>query len=42
MIAKTDDDAMKNALEEKNERRRDSLKSMRSEIKDEADYRNNK
>ncbi|KOA18708.1 small, acid-soluble spore protein Tlp [Clostridium homopropionicum DSM 5847] len=36
MIAKTDDNKMKNTIEEKNERRRDALKGMREEIKDEA------
>lgn len=38
MISKTDDEALRNSLEDKNERRRDSLKSMRTEIKEEADY----
>lgn len=36
MIDKTDDLKMKKALEEKNQRREESLKSMREEIKDEA------
>ncbi|MFA9396677.1 MAG: small acid-soluble spore protein Tlp [Clostridiaceae bacterium] len=36
MIAKTDDKKTKKSLEEKNERRKDSLNSMRSEIRDEA------
>lgn len=35
-IAKTEDNKMKNSLEEKNERRLDALEGMRSEIKDEA------
>lgn len=39
MIAKTDDENTKNTLEEKNDRRREALKGMREEIKDEADYR---
>lgn len=42
MISETSDEAMKNSLIEKNERRRDSLKSMRNEIRDEANYRDNK
>lgn len=41
MIEKTDDHKMKDALEEKNERREASLDSMRREIRDEAiDKRN--
>ena len=36
MIAKTDDQKMKQALTEKNERRRAGLDNMRSEIRDEA------
>lgn len=36
MIAKTDDNKMKNTMAEKNDRRRDALKGMREEIKDEA------
>ena len=36
MIAKTSDEKTKNSLTEKNERRLDSLSSMREEIKDEA------
>ena len=41
MIAKTDDEKMKKTLEEKNERRREALESMRKEIRDEAlDKRN--
>jgi small acid-soluble spore protein (thioredoxin-like protein) len=36
MIEATDDDNMKNDLAEKNERRREALKSMKSEIRDEA------
>ncbi len=42
MISKTDDPKMKNTLEEKNERRRDSLERMREEIKEEAAYKENK
>jgi small acid-soluble spore protein (thioredoxin-like protein) len=41
MIDKTDDEKMKNTLVEKNERRRESLKSMRSEIRDEANDKEN-
>ena len=41
MIDKTDDEKMKNTLEEKNERRRESLKSMISEIRDEANDKEN-
>lgn len=36
MIEKTDDVKMKKDLEEKNDRRRDALNGMRSEIRDEA------
>lgn len=36
MIAKTDDEKMKKTLMEKNERRREALKGMREEIRDEA------
>ncbi len=36
MMAKTPDDKMKKTLSDKNERRRDALGGMRSEIKDEA------
>ena len=36
IIAKTDDQKMKQALTEKNERRRAGLDNMRSEIRDEA------
>lgn len=36
MIAKTDDPKMKQTLEEKNERRIESLQAMREEIRDEA------
>lgn len=40
-IAKTDDEKVKNTLEQKNERREDAINGMRSEIKDEAiDKRN--
>lgn len=38
MIAKTDDQKMKQALTEKNERRRAGLDNMRSEIRDEAEH----
>lgn len=36
MIAKTDDEKTKKALEEKNKRREESLKGMKEEIRDEA------
>lgn len=36
MIEKTDDEKTKVALSEKNERREESLKAMRKEIRDEA------
>lgn len=36
VIEKTHDEKMKKDLEEKNERRRDSLQGMKEEIKDEA------
>lgn len=36
MIAKTDDNKMKNTMAEKNDRRREALNGMREEIKDEA------
>lgn len=39
MIEKTDDPKTRDALEEKNERRRMSLDAMRSEIRDEAKAR---
>lgn len=42
MISETSDEAMKNSLIEKNERRKDSLNSMRNEIRDEANYRDHK
>lgn len=42
MISETNDQKMKNTLEEKNERRRESLEGMRKEIKEEATYRENK
>ncbi|RXI43615.1 small acid-soluble spore protein Tlp [Clostridium tetani] len=42
MIAKTSDEKMKETLEEKNKRRREALKGMRSEIKDEAIYQKNR
>lgn len=38
MIEKTSDSKMKKELEEKNKRRQDALKGMRSEIRDEALY----
>lgn len=38
MITKTDDQKMKQALTEKNERRRAGLDNMRSEIRDEAEH----
>lgn len=41
MIAKTDDEKMKKDLTGKNERRRDALDGMRSEIRDEATDRKN-
>lgn len=41
MIAKTDDENMKSALEDKNERRRDALDGMRREIRDEAKHQEN-
>lgn len=36
LLEKTDDKKMKKDLEEKNDKRRDALKGMREEIKDEA------
>ncbi|MGE5496252.1 MAG: small acid-soluble spore protein Tlp [Burkholderiales bacterium] len=36
MIEKTDDEKMKRALAEKNERRREALRGMRSEMRDET------
>ena len=36
MIAETDDQNMKQTLEEKNDRRESALKNMKEEIKDEA------
>ncbi len=42
MIAKTDDEKMKQELEAKNERRRDALDGMRKEIRDEAIDRENR
>lgn len=36
MISKTDDEKMKSTLKEKNERRVETLDSLRSELKDEA------
>ena len=36
MIAETDDENMKQTLEEKNDRRESALKNMKEEIKDEA------
>lgn len=41
MIDKTDDPALKNELEKKNERREKALESMRREIKEEAAYHEN-
>ena len=38
MIAKTDDPKMRQALAEKNERRRAGLDNMRGEIRDEAEH----
>jgi small acid-soluble spore protein (thioredoxin-like protein) len=38
MIARTDDPKMKQALAEKNERRRAGLDGMRAEIRDEAEH----
>ena len=40
-IEKTDDEKMKEVLEEKNERRLDALSGMREEIKDEATAKKN-
>ncbi len=40
MIEKTDDPQVQRDLQAKNERRREALKGMRSEIKDEAENRN--
>lgn len=40
-IEKTDDEKMKKQLEEKNERRLDSLSGKREEIKDEAEAKKN-
>ena len=42
MISETDDLKTKDTLEDKNERRRSSLETMRNEIKEEATYRENK
>ncbi len=42
MIAETPDENMKEALSEKNERRRQALDGMRSEIRDEAKARENR
>lgn len=41
MIEETSDDNMKRTLEEKNERREDALKGMKSEMKDETIAREN-
>jgi small acid-soluble spore protein (thioredoxin-like protein) len=41
MIEKTDDEKMKQALEQKNDRRKTALNSMRVEIKDEALFNKN-
>lgn len=40
-IEKTDDDKGKRTLEQKNERRKDSIDGMRSEIRDEATDKKN-
>ncbi len=40
LMAKTDDPKAKQELQAKNERRREALEGMRSEIKDEAENRN--
>lgn len=42
MIAKTSDQNLKNALKEKNERRRQALEGFRNEIRDEAEYQKKK
>lgn len=42
MIAETPDENMKESLSEKNERRRQALDGMRSEIRDEAKARENR
>ena len=42
MIAKTDDNKMKNALKAKNDRRSRALQGMRKEIKDEAEAWHNR
>lgn len=39
MAEETSDDAMRKDLKEKNDRREEALKGMRSEIRDEADAR---
>lgn len=39
LILKTSDENLKEALKAKNERRRESLRQMRHEIKDEAEFR---
>jgi len=41
MIAKTNDEKMKNDISEKNKRRKDALDGMREEIRDEAIDRKN-
>ena len=42
LLSKIEDETMRKELEEKNSRRRQALKGMKREIKDEADFRNNK
>ena len=42
MIEETSDDNMRRTLEEKNERREEALKGMKSEMKDEAIARENR
>lgn len=41
MISETSDEKMKNALREKNQRRKESLKGMSEELKDEIEDKNN-
>lgn len=41
MIAKTDDEKLKKALQAKNERREEALRDMREEVRDEAIDREN-
>ena len=42
LLSKIEDETMRKELEEKNNRRRQALKGMKREIKEEADFRNNK